>query len=132
MLFISVGVFAQKANIKKLETAVSALDVALLEKDTINLKMLLSDNIAYGHSNGWIETKREMVDDLFSGKLTYKQITTSGRKIKVEGNVAIVRMNAGVDIVMSSTPLQFKLSVLQVWQWKHRHWVLIARQSVKM
>ncbi len=111
---------------------VVAFDKALLAKDSVSLQRMLDDNMTYGHSNGWIETKKEVVNDLFNGKLTYKQINATDKEIKVSRRVAAVRMKADVDVIVSGTPVHVKLNILQVWHWKHRHWVLVARQSVKI
>ncbi len=117
---------------KRIDSVVVALDRALLAKDSISLKRLLDGNMTYGHSNGWIQTKNDVVSDLFNGKITYKQITVTDKDIKVSGRYATVRMKADVDVMVSNTPVHVRLNILQVWRWKHRHYVLIARQSVKI
>ena len=132
LLFISIGVFAQKVGTKALDKAVVEFDKALLNSDSVSLNRLLSNDVSYGHSNGWIQTKKDVVQDLFSGKLNYKSISPADEQIKIEGNTASVRMNIAVDIVMEGKPLTLKLKVLQVWIWKNKHWELFARQSVKI
>lgn len=130
LLFISIGGFAQKQ--KDLETSVTDLDKALVNKDSVMLKSLLSDELSYGHSNGWIESKREVIQDLFNGKLTYKQINKQSQVVNVVGKVAAVRVVIDVDVEMNGKAIQLKLSVLQVWVWENKHWVLFARQSTKI
>lgn len=131
MFFINNGVFAQ-ARTKDIDTAVLALDKALLSGDTVSLKILLDDDITYGHSNGWLESKHDVIADLYNGKLVYRQIKASEQKTERNGIVAVVRMKADVDVAVNGTPVQLKLSILQVWKIQHRHWQLIARQSVKI
>ena len=92
----------------------------------------MDDEIGYGHSNGWIQTKRDLINDLYNGKLTYTKISTSDEKLVVKDKNASMRMTAEVDIVLNGSPMQFKLKVLQVWVKKKKHWVLFARQSVKV
>lgn len=117
---------------KSIDSVVVDFDRALLAKDSIRLEHMLDDNCTYGHSNGWVETRQEVVSDLFNGKLTYKQITATERDIKVSGKVAVVRMKADVEVVVSNTPVHVKLSILQVWRRKHKQWLLVARQSAKI
>ncbi len=133
LLFISneVSAFCMPLS-KSIDSVVVALDRALLEKDSTSLNRLLDGNMTYGHSNGWIQTKSDVVSDLFNGKITYKQITVTEKDIKVSGRYAVVRMKADVDVTVSTTPVHVRLNILQVWRWKHRHYVLIARQSVKI
>ena len=115
-----------------LDSMVVKLDRSLLSKDTVSLQTLLHEKLTYGHSNGWIETKRDVIDDLYNGKLTYQQINTTERKIEYNGKLAVVRAKADVDVLVNNTPVHVKLNILQVWRLKHKRWVLIARQSVKI
>ena len=132
LLFISIGAFAQNRDEKTLERSVEELDKALISKDTVVLKRLFSDDLSYGHSNGWIENKQEIIEDLYNGKLTYKQISKQSQKVNVSGDAGAVRLVADFDVEMNGKPIQLKLSVLQVWIWKNKHWVLFARQSTKI
>jgi hypothetical protein len=132
LFLFCLPVFAQSADSKSLNKAVEELDKALIGKDSVSLKKLLNDDLSYGHSNGWIEKKSDVIKDLFNGKLTYKQIDPKIDEIYKEGNTASVRITANLDIVFNDKPLQLKLHILQVWTWKNKHWQLFARQSVKI
>jgi hypothetical protein len=123
---------AEHAPYYDLISNIKNFDKALIAGDTVRLNELLDDEIGYGHSNGWIQTKRDLINDLYNGKLTYTKISTSDEKLVVKDKNASMRMTAEVDIVLNGSPLQFKLKVLQVWVKKKKHWVLFARQSVKV
>ena len=131
LLFVSIGTFAQKPDIKVLDKAIADFDKALINKDSAALKHLLGNDLTYGHSNGWVQTKKEIIADLFNGKLIYKTISAKEENRTIDGNSAAVRSVADIDCVMDGKPLSFKLKVLQVWIWKNKHWELFARQSVK-
>lgn len=132
LLLITSTLFAQKANTEALSKAMTDFDNALLTKDSISLKKLLHNNLVYGHSNGWTETKRELISDLYNGKITYKKIVPGHKEMMVDGNTVAARMDAEIVADMEGMLLSFKLKVLQVWVWKGGHWELFARQSVKM
>ena len=135
LLFVSVGVFARKSHIALLGKAMAEFDSALLSRDTVSLKRLLNDKLTYGHSNGWIQGKKEVIGDLYNGKIIYKKINLRSGPFEVaelEKKTALVRLNADIEVEMNGKPVQVKLSVLQVWQWKNKHWELFARQSVKI
>lgn len=70
-LLITVGGFTQTAF---LINAVAKLDKALVEKDTIVLKQILHNELSYGHSNAWVESKRDLLKKLYNGKITYSKI----------------------------------------------------------
>ena len=124
--------YAERTPYYDLISNIKAFDKALVARDTIRLKELLDDDIGYGHSNGWIQTKRDLINDLYNGKLTYTKISTSDEKLVVKDKNASMRMTAEVDIVLNGSPMQFKLKVLQVWVKKKKHWILFARQSIKV
>ena len=130
--FASFSLLAEQPDHKSLGHAIKDLDHALIGKDSVTLKWILEEQVTYGHSNGWIETKKDVIADLFNGKLTYKDIKPTGQEVVIEGKAASVRFNADIDVLMDGKPMQFKLKVLQMWIWENEHWVLLARQSVKM
>ena len=131
-IIINLSCFAQKLNKIDLEKSVNDFNNALIAKDTVALNILLDDNISYGHSNGWIQTKHDLKSDLYNGKITYNKINASSLSMSIDGNVAWVRSITDLDVILETKPLQFKLNALQVWIYKKKLWVLFARQSVKM
>ncbi len=132
LLFISIGVFAQKPGEKNLGEASSVFHKALINRDSVKLKTLLLDGLTYGHSNGWVQSKKEVVGDLYNGKLTYQEINTGTDVLQVEGETGIVRTEMQIKVTMEGKVLELKLKVLEVWQWKNKQWELLARQSVKI
>jgi len=130
-LFISSAIFAQADSVS-LKKAVADFNKALITKDSLALKKLVHDKITYGHSNGWIQSKSDIIDDLYSGKIVYNVIDQYFDNIVLDGNTASVRETANINVEMAGKPLQFKLKVLQVWVWKKKGWQLFSRQSVKI
>ena len=121
-----------KPTEKALITAVDRLKDALIHKDTAALNQLLSPNLSYGHSNGWIENKQEMKADLYNGKITYISIIQASPRIQITGIVAIARMTATFEAELEGKRLTFELEVMQVWLWQNNQWQLLARQSTKI
>ena len=132
LLAIGCSSYAQQPDYASLNHAIADFDKALESRDSVALKWLVSDKISYGHSNGWIETKKELIEDLYNGKLIYKKIAATKPEVKTAGNVAAARSIADIDAVMDGKLMSFKLKVLQVWTWENEHWMLFARQSVSV
>ncbi len=132
ILFLSFcsPAMAQQPDYGSLSHAIADFDKALETRDSVALKWLLSDKVSYGHSNGWIESKKELIEDLFNGKLIYTKISATKPEVRSTGNTASARSIADIDAVMDGKAMSFKLKVLQVWLWENEHWVLFARQSV--
>ncbi len=132
-LFVSVthawGKSSDSVNVK---AAILTLDNALVAKDSNTIRSLLHPAVSYGHSNGWIEYKSDVTNDLTSGKLTYKSIKSENMVCVQSGKTMSVRFTTNVDVEMGGKPLTFTLKVLQVWVKQKGHWVLLSRQSVKV
>ena len=131
VVFCTVHAFAKKVNESVLVAAVNNLNIALVKKDSNALKGLVADKLSYGHSNGWVQTKGELINDLFNGKITYNKINNTAQTVAVHKKTAWVRAATEIDAVLDKKQMAFKLNALQVWVWEKQHWILFARQSVK-
>lgn len=130
-LLLSIGVMA-KPDTLKLHQNIAQLNMALLKKDTFQLKQLLHQKLTYGHSNGWVQNKQDMVADFVSGKIEYRTIEATNAAIVWENNIASVRNEAKVEGTVNGTAFKMKLHIVQVWVWKQKKWLLLSRQSVKL
>lgn len=132
LLLLSQNSFAQHTKDSSgLHQAVLTLNKALVQKDERALKKILSKKVTYAHSNGWVEHRKELIENLFNGTLTYANIELTQTNIAIDENLGVVRSKGKFDVIMSEKLLHFKLNVLQVWAWKKGKWILMSRQSVK-
>lgn len=131
-IFICNTVFAAKSDTVGLWKAVYGLNEALIYKDSVTLKKVLHPKLSYGHSNGWSETKEEVIGDLYNGKLIYRDI---GQKIdswEQEENLVLIRSTTDIDVLLEGKEVKLRLHVLQVWIRKNKTWQLISRQSTRI
>ncbi|MFN2457777.1 MAG: nuclear transport factor 2 family protein [Chitinophagaceae bacterium] len=115
-----------------LKDAVSKLDKALVSKDTIILKQLLHKDVSYGHSNAWIETKIDIIKNLYNGKISYSTIGNRDFTWTMSKDWAKVRSTADIEYTLDGKDGKLKLHVLQVWLKTNKGWQLLARQSTKI
>ena len=115
-----------------LRKTIAALDMALLAKDTLSIEKLIATDISYGHSNGWMQTKQDLVNDFTRGKIEYKKIESGEGTFVINKKAVAVRCITKVEGVVNGTAFNMSLQVLQVWKKVRRNWILIARQSVKV
>ena len=127
-----LSVLLSTAQTSFLKEAVSRLDRALVAKDTVVLKQLLHSDLSYGHSNAWVEGKKDMVANLYNGKITYKKIETGDMKWVAGKGHATVRSTTEVEYILDGSEGRLKLHVLQVWLKTNKGWQLLARQSTKI
>lgn len=126
-----VNAFAQVDSVS-LKEAMKQLDDALINKKETVLQQLLHKELSFGHSNGWVQTKKEVLDDMNSGKLIYKKIENiSAQIVAINKKWATVRINTNAEGTVNGNEFKLSLHVLQVWQKTKKGWQLIARQSTK-
>jgi len=135
LILASFKVQAQQTDAsQKMEVMVSMMNLrnALLNKDSIALEKLLSNEVQYGHSNGMIETKKVLIHSIMSRTQNYKLIDPSDMDIKIYDNTAVVNTKLKVDMLFNNDPINLTMHALLVWIKKDNNWQLIARQSVKL
>ena len=130
-LLIANGSFAQVDSVG-LKSAMHQLDKALLQKDEAVLRSVLHKDVSYGHSNGWIQNRSDILNDFTSGKLTYNKIeNNSSGIVTITKKYATVKTNTNAEGVVNGTAFNLKLHIMQFWIKTKKGWQLIARQSAK-
>lgn len=132
MLFVSLLGIAQ-VDSGGVKQAISKLDNALIKQDSAALDILLDGKLSYGHSNGWVQTKKDVWTDFKNGTITYKKINTGSISCSAVGkDWMTVRMNTAVTGTRNGSDFELNLHVLQVWKKEKKGWQLVARQSTKL
>jgi hypothetical protein len=111
--------------------ALDRLEKALVEKDSAEIKKRLHKKALFGHSNGWVQNKAEVLSDMQSGYLDYKQFDQQSVSISVDNKYAVVKEWVEVTGNKSGTDFKLKLFVLQQWIKTKKGWQLWIRQSAK-
>lgn len=132
ILFISLLPVFSLAQSSFLKEAAAKLDKALIAKDTVVLKQLLHKDVTYGHSNGWVQAKADIIKDFVSGKLSYNKIDSKDAKWIAVNNVATVRNTSDINFELDGKPGVLHLHVVQVWLKTNKGWQLLTRQSTKI
>lgn len=130
LFFTSLVVAAQTAE-EKLVTSIKEFHQALVKKNTVSIIRQTDKAVSYGHSNGWVETKAEMINNLETGYLTYRSFKEDSLQVTINGNVAHARFIADIEATLNQKDSQFHLKVLEVWVKKGKRWLLFARQAVR-
>jgi len=137
ILFISVLLASQLAVVAQKDTsavlnAVASLEKALLNKDSATMNGLLHKDVSYGHSSGWVQTKKEVVNDMMSGFLIYNRLEDSSINIVMSKDKAIVREKVRAVGSRDGKSFDLSLFITQVWLQSKKGWQLFARQSTKL
>ena len=67
-LLTTPALYAQTKNEKAVAAAVEKLQQAMISGNRTELENIASNQLSYGHSNGYVEDKKEFVEKLASGK----------------------------------------------------------------
>lgn len=124
--------YAQKDSVK-LKEAMNQLNQALIQKKETDLLAVLHTNLSFGHSNGWVQNKNDVLNDLKTGKLTYRIMDNNQTAIlQIHKKWATVKTHTRAEGEINGTPFQLNLHIMQVWLKTKKGWQLIARQSTKL
>lgn len=114
-----------------ISAAVESFRKAVVDADAKTLDRLLADNLSYGHSDGHVEGKKDLIGKLSDGTYDFITMDLTGQTIDLSGDVAIVRNRLDGKTNDGGKPNEAHLYVLMIWQKSGVSWKLIARQAVK-
>lgn len=129
-LLFATGAHAQSKE-QKLSAVMKEFHQALVQKNMILIDQQTHSALTYGHSNGWIETKADMISDLKTGIISYQSFREDSVQVLVDDNIAHIRFAADIDATLRGNASHFHLKVLEVWVKKDKSWILFARQAIR-
>lgn len=101
-------------------------------KQLDSLSTLLDKDVLYIHSNGWIETKAEVLGNLESGKLSYRKVTVDKADAREYENTVIVQGSALFEVALEGKPLDIKLNYTEVYVKIDGKWKLVSRHACRI
>lgn len=129
VLFAFVS-FAQTDEEKLIKT-VKEFHQMLVTKNKVSINQQTDKALSYGHSNGWVETKADVIKDLETGYISYQAYKEDSITVLMNGNMANVRFIADITATLKGSTNTYHLRVLEVWVKKGNRWLLFGRQAVK-
>ena len=130
LLFVSFSSGAQSDE-EKLISTLKEFHQSLVKKNTVTVNQQTDKAMSYGHSNGWIENKNDMIRNLETGYMVYNSFKEDSIKVEINGNLAHARFVADISATVNGNGGNFHLKVLEVWVHKGKRWILFARQATK-
>ncbi len=117
---------------EKLIATVKEFHQALVKQNTVSINQQTDKAVSYGHSNGWVQSKKDLIKDFETGKISYQSFKEDSITVLMNDNMANVRFIADITASVNGTTVNnYHLKVLEVWVKKSKRWVLFARQAVK-
>ncbi|MCY0976103.1 hypothetical protein PGH12_12540 [Chryseobacterium wangxinyae] len=135
-IFLFFYIFGFSQNYSKHEKAVLSkakkLD-SLMQNNDDKIINLLSPDVSFGHSNGWIQNLDDFKKDFSSKRVIYqeiKQIEIS--ELKQNKRSISLRRTINVSGSYKSNDFKMKLALLEIWIKNRSVWKLWSRQSVEI
>ncbi|MBI1782020.1 MAG: nuclear transport factor 2 family protein [Sphingobacteriales bacterium] len=133
-LLSGVSVFAQQSPTEKFLLQLHEKKFRwMTEKKLDSLQTILDERLVYIHSNGWMETGKEVIDDLKNGKLTMNSVKVNEATVRVfKNNTGIVNGKGVFNVVVNDKQVELSLYYTEVYIKKKNNWMLVSRHACKL
>ena len=105
---------------------------ALIHADRPGLEAVLADELSYGHSDGRVQTKVELLAALEAGAVTYQSYDGPSPVVRLHGDVATLSGTAELRATARGTRVQLWIRYLAVYVKRGDTWRLMDYQSTRL
>jgi hypothetical protein len=88
---------------------------AQVQKDSVTLSRLMANDLLYTHSSGVVETKRQFIHSIATGRWNYLAIEADSVAVRFYGPVAILTGKARVTLLINNKPTPVIMVYTDVW-----------------
>jgi hypothetical protein len=134
MLLLSQVGYSQNTESEKVIQLHKKKFLWITSKNYDSIKWVTDANLKFIHSNGWIQTQTELIDDLKSGKLNYTSITVTEASVNFFGKSTAVVTGKGMFKGLMPDKSEFNVNLLytEVYVKLKKDWKLVGRQATKL
>ncbi len=97
-----------------------------------SLSNVLDAKVEYIHSNGWVQTREDVLNDMKSGKLIYQQVTIKSAAARAYGSTVVVTGLGTFEGINAGTAFKLDLRYTEVYVISDNQWKLVSRHSNRM
>ena len=102
------------------------------EKKLDSIAFLLHPDVNYIHSNGWVEHKSEVIENIQSGKLIYTNVEVLNADVTISENTAIVLGTGKFSVTLNEKPIVIKLLYTELYTSINKNPQLIHRHACRL
>lgn len=134
VLFVITSTYSsgQTSEAEKVNTLHKKKFAWLISSNADSLNALLAPEVNYIHSNGWIQTRQEVLADMKNGTLKYQTVEVEESSVKILENTAVVTGKGNFSGVMNGTNFSIKLIYTEVYVKTCGQWRLAGRHACKV
>ena len=105
----------------------------LIAKKLDSLDYVLDERLTFIHSNGWVQSKKELLADLKSNKLTYISIDVTEVAVRMYLKSAVLTGRGKfVASVNGNTPNPVELAFTETYVLQKKEWKLASRHASRI
>lgn len=101
----------------------------MVNKNLDSLNAILDERVQYVHSNGWTENKKEIIEDIRSGKLVMSSVKVSEASARVYKGFVIVNGKGSFNVLLNGEPIDISLLYTEVYAKRQNGWLLVSRHA---
>ena len=105
---------------------------AIKARDTATLEKLLGDQLIYAHATGVIDTKKDYIAKVGSGRQKYEGAEQEKVEIRRYGNTTVVHAHLHMFGVNQSGKFDDYVMAMHTWVKAGGRWQLVAHQTTKI
>ncbi len=133
LLIVGTQAFSQNPEAEKVNQLHKKKFEWLISKKYDSLNWLMDEQIKFIHSNGWIQNKQDVINDLKSGKLNYTSIDIQESAVTIYNQTAVVTGKGNFKGIMpDQSEFNIKLLYTEVYSKSKKQWKLVSRQATKI
>lgn len=106
-------------------------DKALMSADLTVLARIFADDYVQYNESGKSSTKQEVLNNFRTGAIRYPSIVSTGRKIRVFGDTAVVHGSESDEVEVNGKRSAVRYVYLDVLQKRDGTWKLVASQLAR-
>jgi ketosteroid isomerase-like protein len=118
-------------NEREIHSLFEAADRALMAADIDALSRVFGDDYVQYDASGKVFSKREVLDSLRSGEVRYPSIVSTGRRIRLFGDVAIVHGSELDEVEADGKRFPVRYLYMDVVCKRDGRWQIVGSQLVK-
>ena len=106
-------------------------DKALMSADVTALSQIFADDYIQYNESGQAFTKQDVLNNFKSGAIRYPSIVSTGRRIRVFGDMAVVHGSESDEVEIGGKRFSVRYVYLDVLLKRNGEWKLVASQLAK-
>jgi hypothetical protein len=105
---------------------------AVLKADLAGLEDTFADGATYTHSTSAVDTKKDFIEGIRTGRLKYKAYDRKEAAVALYGDTAVVTGKAWVVVERAGADVEIRLQFTNVWVKRAGKWRMVAWQSTRL